>query len=79
MLFKYQTAKLEYDRAAKEYVHPVTGERVTNVLKCLAGWKEEDPVKRRNWGMLVKNIQEFWEEPESSKQINEAEEVDFSR
>jgi hypothetical protein len=78
MVFKYQTAKLTYDKNTKEYLHPVTGERTTHVLHCLAGWTEPDPVKRRNWGMLVKNIQEFWEEPASSKQIDEAEEVDFS-
>jgi hypothetical protein len=78
MVFKYQDAKLEYDKDTKEYIHPVTGERVTNVLKCLAGWKEPEPHKKRNWGMLVKNIQEFWEGAESSAQIDEAEEIDFS-
>jgi hypothetical protein len=78
MVFKYQTARLTYDKKTKEYIHPVTGERTTSVLKCLAGWAEPDPFKRRNWGMLVKNIQEFWEAPESSNQIAEAEEIDFS-
>jgi hypothetical protein len=78
MVFKYQDAKLEYDKGTKEYIHPVTGERVTNVLQCLAGWKEPEPYKRRIWGMLVKNIQEFWEGAEGSAQIDEAEEIDFS-
>ena len=78
MLFRYQTAKLTYNKDTKEYIHPVTGERTTNVLQCLTGWMEPDPFKRRQWGMLVKNIQEFWEEPESAKQIAEAEEIDFS-
>ncbi len=78
MIFKYQDAKLGYDKDTKEYIHPVTGERVANVLKCLAGWTEPEPDKRRNWGILVKNIQEFWEGPESSAQIDEADEIDFS-
>ncbi|MFH1076105.1 MAG: hypothetical protein V1753_04585 [Pseudomonadota bacterium] len=78
MLFRYQTAAIQYHKDTKEYVHPITEKRVQDVLQCLAGWKEPDPVKRRNWGMLVKNIREFWEDQDNASQSDEVEEIVFS-
>ena len=79
MFFRYQTARLEYDSPRKEYIHPVTGERVGNALECLRGWKEPDQAKRRDWGMLIKSIDEFRERTESSGQTSEADEIVFSQ